>query len=48
MSKIYSTLGGSAAVRDLLGRTVCMYTANAEAYKTAQVSIGTGNRKMET
>jgi len=31
--------------RDLLGRTVCMYTAKADAYRTAGLGISTTNRK---
>jgi len=38
-----SGLDGNAVVGDLLGRTVCMYTANAEAYRTAGQSISERN-----
>lgn len=40
---MYPSLGGEVAVRNLLGRTVCMYTANADAYRTARLSMGTKN-----
>ena len=50
MDQNVKTLPGSGqgpGSRDSLGRTVCMYTANADAYRTAGRHISTGDEKTK-
>ena len=40
-------MGGGPAVRDLLGRTVCIYTASADAYRTTKQGISIVNVELK-